>query len=119
MASSIPKSEQPGLFDSPTEDVRIEEVVLYALGDFQARGLLLEGRTLALDRLLAAFRRSFDEFGVEPLSDDMLAKQLARAGAKVDEVPSYVAKHPYRVTVGTELGARSLRFYRVRNSEAG
>lgn len=105
------KSLQPGLFDSAVENVRIDEVIRYALGDFQKRGLVLEERKLALDRLLGAFRRAFERFGIEPLEDSNLVDRLAESGAFIEEVPDYVAKHPYRVTVPAELAESSREFY--------
>lgn len=105
---------QPGLFESSADDVRIGEVVRFALGDFQSRGLELAGRRLALDRLLGAFRRAFEEFDIAPVADEDLASALKRAGALVEEVPGYVAKHPYRVTVSQALADDSLNFYRAR-----
>lgn len=109
---------QPGLFESSAEDVRIDEVVRFALGDFQSRGLELAGRRLALDRLLGAFRRAFEEFDIAPVADEELASAMKKAGVLVEEVPGYVAKHPYRVTVPKTLAAESLEFYRARQQEA-
>jgi hypothetical protein len=109
--------EQPGLFDAGAGNVRIEEVVRYALGDFQSRGLDLAGRKLALDRLLGAFKRSFERFGIEPLNDAELAEALSNAGALVEEVPGYVAKHPYRVTVPASLADAGLELFNERSSE--
>ncbi|HUF05335.1 MAG TPA: hypothetical protein VMM38_14320 [Aridibacter sp.] len=112
-------SEQPGLFDPPAEDAKIDEAVFWALGEFQSRGFELAGRRLALDRLLGAFRRAFEEFDLEPVEDSEIAERLRSAGADVEEVPAYVAKHPYRVTVRKQLSERSLKFYRDRADGAG
>lgn len=109
-----PETEQPGLFDSKAENDRIGEVVLYALGEFQERGFALENRRLALDRLLGAFRRASDEFDIELPSDSELAEALRTAGATVEEVPAYVAKHPFRVTVRNRLAKESREFLEVR-----
>lgn len=103
--------KQPGLFDPSEEDVRVEDLVRYALGDFQSRGFELSNRKLALDRLLGAFRRSFERFGAEPLDDASIAEALGESGALVEELPGYVAKHPFRVVVPEELAESSLRFY--------
>ena len=99
---------QPGLFDDVSENVLAESVVFYALADFQMRGFELVNRTLALDRLLGAFKRAFEHFDMEAIPDDELASSLRRLGAKVEQVPRYVAKHPFRVTVSEELAQRSL-----------
>ena len=53
---------QPTLFESNAETAQTEEVLLYALGDFQSRGLVLADRELPLDRLLGAFKRAFEHF---------------------------------------------------------
>lgn len=112
-------SEQPGLFDPPAGDARIDEALLWALGEFQARGFELSGRTLALDRLLGAFRRAFEEFGLEPADDPEIAERLRSAGAEVEEVPAFVAKHPFRVTVRRQLSEKSLKFYKDRAGGSG
>ena len=46
---------QPTLFESNLESAQTEEILLFALGDFQQRGFDLVDRELALDRLLGAF----------------------------------------------------------------
>ncbi|MCO6510179.1 MAG: hypothetical protein J5I65_05240 [Aridibacter famidurans] len=107
-------SEQPGLFDPPAVDERIGEAVLWALGEFQSRGFELAGRKLALDRLLGAFRRAFEEFDLENVPDSEIAERLRSAGAEVEELPGYVAKHPFRVTVRKQLSDASLNFYKDR-----
>lgn len=91
-----------------------KQIVLYALGEFQARGKLLAERELPLDRLLGALRRAAETFGVEDLSDEQAAKIFKSLGALVKQVPTFVAKHPYRVTVPNELAARALETYRKR-----
>jgi hypothetical protein len=102
---------QPGLFDSAAENVRIDEVIRCALGDFQQRGFDLAGRKLALDRLLGAFRRACDRFGLAPIEDSVLAARLSELGAVVEEVPQFVAKHPYRVTVPARLAESSRKYF--------
>ncbi len=102
---------QPGLFDRPSENYKIEEAVMFGLGDFQSRGLELANRKLAMDRLLGAFRRSFQKFGIGVPADAAIAECLTSIGAGVEEVPSYVAKHPYRITVPGPLARRSLEVF--------
>lgn len=85
-------------------------VVLYALGDFQARGKVLAERELPLDRLRGALRRAVEVFGADELDDEQAGTTLAALGARVRRVPSFVAKHPFRVTVPPELAARALSF---------
>ena len=102
---------QPQLFETKTQSSEIEKVLLYALGEFQARGLALAGRELPLDRLRGALRRAADELSVEELSDESSVAALESLGALVRRVPPFVAKHPYRVTVGAELSARAREFY--------
>jgi hypothetical protein len=90
------------------------EVVLYALGDFQARGKLLAGRDLPLDRLRGALRRAAEAFGCDELDDELAVQVLDALGAHVRRVPAFVAKHPYRVSVPADLAERSLSFLRER-----
>jgi hypothetical protein len=103
--------DQPTLFTPNPAD--IEQIILYALGDFQSRKKILAERELALDRLRGAFKRACEKFGSEELSDEDLARSLEKLGAKIVELPSFVAKHPFRVTVSNELAEKSLRFYKV------
>ena len=102
---------QPELFESDTKQTEIERVLLYALGEFQARKKALAERELALDRLRGAFKRAAEKFGVAELSDEKIAENLEKLGTKVVQVPSYVAKHPFRVTVSFETAERARRFY--------
>ncbi|HVG30203.1 MAG TPA: hypothetical protein VM864_10920 [Pyrinomonadaceae bacterium] len=88
-----------------------ERLALYALGEFQARGLALAGRELALDRLRGALRRAAEDLGVEELGDEASVAAFESLGARVRRVPPFVAKHPYRVTVGAELSQRAREFY--------
>lgn len=105
---------QPNFFEPQTKAhaIAAEQIVLHALGDFQARGKALAQRELPLDRLRGAMRRSAVAFGVDELTDEQLAATLNTLGANVRRVPAFVAKHPYRVTVQTELAERALQVYR-------
>lgn len=98
---------QPKLFEQPVERVSIEDVLLYALGDFQSRGKVLADRELALDRLHGAFLRAFEKFGIAELADEQIVEGLRNLGAKVVEVPSFVAKRPYRVVVSQAIANES------------
>ena len=102
---------QPELFEANTENVQIEHILLYALGEFQSRKKVLAERELALDRLRGAFKRAAEKFGVEELSDEKIAEGLEKLGANVKKVPSFVAKHPFRVTVSSEIAERAKQFY--------
>ena len=89
-----------------------EQVVMRALGDFQARGKVLVGRELPLDRLRGALRRAAEAFDVEEITDEQVVATLEALGANVRQVPSFVAKHPYRITVETELAERGSQVFR-------
>lgn len=102
---------QPTLFEAKTQNIEIERLLLYALGDFQSRKKVLAERELALDRLRGAFKRAAETFEVEEPTDELIAETLEKLGANVKRVPSFVAKHPFRVTVQTELAERALEFY--------
>jgi len=104
---------QENFFDreQKTSDVDVEQLTLYALGDFQARGKILVERDLPLDRLRGAFRRAAEKFGGEDLADEFLVAALDSLGAQVRRVPSFVAKHPFRVMVSRTLAERALAFY--------
>ena len=104
--------EQPTLFESNTENANIEQILLYALGDFQSRKKVLANRELALDRLRGAFKRATEKFGVSELSDEQIAENLKKLGANVKQVPSFVAKHPFRITVSHDLAAAANDFYK-------
>ena len=106
------QTNQPNLFDLPEKNVEVERVLLHALGEFQARGKLLAMRQLPLDRLRGAFKRAAEKFEIEELSDKTIAESLTKLGAKIVEVPSFVAKHPFRVTVQAELAEKAQDFYR-------
>ncbi|HEX8503107.1 MAG TPA: hypothetical protein VF659_21160 [Pyrinomonadaceae bacterium] len=88
-----------------------ERLLLYALGEFQARGLVLAGRDLPFDRLRGAFRRAAEAFGVEELGDEEAAAALGALGAQVRRVPSFVAKHPFRVVVPAPLAEKARAFF--------
>lgn len=100
---------QPTLFEQKSTDT--EKIILYALGDFQSRKKVLAERELALDRLRGAFKRAAEVFEVEEPGDELIAETLEKLGANVKKVPSFVAKHPFRVTVQTELAERAFEFY--------
>lgn len=100
---------QPTLFEPRV--VEVERLLLYALGEFQSRGKVLADRQLALDRLRGAFKRASEKFQTEELSDEKIAETLEKLGAKVIRKPSFVAKHPFRVTVQKELAQRASDAY--------
>jgi hypothetical protein len=106
MVSSM---RQPTLFEKRSGQGAIdtEQVVLFALGEFQARGKVLVQRDLPLDRLRGAFRRASEAHDIEELSDEDVVATLRALGAEVRQVPSFVAKHPFRVIVPVELAERS------------
>ncbi len=105
---------QQTFFDGEPPDggPEAERLVLYALGDFQARGLVLAGRDLPLDRLRGALRRAAETFGVAELDDEQAVEAMSALGARVRRVPSFFAKHPYRVTVPAPLAERAQDFLR-------
>ena len=101
--------EQPNLFDIKT--IEVENILLYALGEFQSRGKVLANRELALVRLRGAFKRAAEKFGAEEFSDEAIAKGLEKLGSKVIRVPNFVAKHPFRVTVQSDLAEKAKQIY--------
>src|SRR5215210_741112 len=105
---------QPTFFDkkSDPDAIGAEQIVLRALGDFQSRGKVLARRDLPLDRLRGALKRAAEAFDTEELSDEQAVAALRALGADVRQVPSFVAKHPFRVIVHTELAARAESAYR-------
>ena len=103
---------QPELFEPKTENTEIEKVLLYALGEFQARKKVLAERELALDRLRGAFKRAAEKFGTDELPDEKIAEHLEKLGAKVVRLQSFIAKHPFRVTVSNDLAFRAKVFYK-------
>jgi hypothetical protein len=104
---------QPTLFERQTtrSEIDLEQLVLYALGDFQSRGLLLAERDLPLDRLRGALKRAAETFGIDELDDEQAVRVLKSLGAHVRRVPAFVAKHPFRVTVPQELAERAQAVY--------
>ncbi|MDT5272584.1 MAG: hypothetical protein QOH49_4770 [Acidobacteriota bacterium] len=88
-----------------------ERLILYALGDFQERGKLLAGRDLPFDRLRGAFRRAAAALGAPELDDESVAMTLDALGANVRRVPTFVAKHPFRVIVPEPLAEKSRSFF--------
>lgn len=100
-------NEQQNLFEPANGAIKNEDIILFALGDFQSRGKVLAMRELALDRLRGAVKRASEKFGVDELNDTQIAESLETLGAKVKKVPSFVAKHPYRVTVSEALAERA------------
>jgi hypothetical protein len=105
---------QPTFFDkeSPAGDREAERILLYALGDFQERGLVLAERDLPFDRLRGAFRRAAEAFGITEFTDEEVVAALAALGANVRRVPTFFAKHPFRVVVHTPLAERARAFFR-------
>ena len=113
---------QPTFFDKGAGDdgqaPDTESVVLHALGEFQARGKLLADRDLPLDRRRGALRRACDARGVPLLDDEQAAAAFGELGAQVRRVASFVAKHPFRVTVPRGLAERASEFFtRLSDSE--
>jgi hypothetical protein len=90
----------------------LDRVVLYAFADFQLRGKTLAERELPLDRLRGALRRAAEVFGVAELSDETAAATIQTLGGRVRRVPPYVAKHPFRITIPTEVAERARELYR-------
>jgi hypothetical protein len=91
----------------------LESVVLYAFADFQLRGKTLAERELPLDRLRGALRRAAEVFGVAELNDEDAAATIQALGGRVRRVPPYVAKHPFRITIPTELAERARGLYQA------
>jgi hypothetical protein len=73
--------------------------------------LELVGRDLPFDRLRGAFRRAAEAFGVDELGDEETAAALAALGAQVRRVPTFFAKHPFRVVVPAPLAERARAFF--------
>jgi len=104
--------KQTELFaETKTADAVVtDRIVLYALADFQLRGKTLVERELPLDRLRGALRRAAEVFGVAELSDDDAVSTIQKLGGRVRRVPPYVAKHPFRITIPTEVAERAKQF---------
>lgn len=109
---------QPSLFDSPNAAVPVEDVILYALGEFQARGHTLAGRELALDRLHGAIERACLRFSIEEIQDDATASLLSGLGARVVAIPQFFAKRPFRVTIPQTLADEAAAVYRQLNGKS-
>jgi len=105
--------EQPSLFEAESAAPDSERILLYALGEFQSRGKILAGRELALDRLRGAFKRAAEKFGAEEFADEQIVKGLEKLDAKIIQVPSFVAKHPYRITIYEMLATRAFEFFKA------
>jgi hypothetical protein len=103
---------QPTFFDKEIASggADVERIVLYALGDFQARGKVLVERDLPFDRLRGALRRAAEAFGHPELEDEQAAAALGALGGRVRRVPTFFAKHPFRVTVPSVLAERARVF---------
>ena len=109
--------EQPNLFEVETSAPEIERILLYALGEFQSRGKVLANRELALDRLRGAFKRAAERFGAAEFSDEEITKGLEKLDAKIVQVPSFVAKHPFRITIYQSLANRAVEFFKTENDK--
>jgi hypothetical protein len=96
----------------------LDRLVLYAFADFQLRGKALAERELPLDRLRGALRRAAEVFGVAELSDETAAQAIQALGGRVRQVPPYVAKHPFRITIPAELAERARELYRDQETRA-
>ncbi|HYH87438.1 MAG TPA: hypothetical protein VEX60_18435 [Pyrinomonadaceae bacterium] len=104
---------QPNFFEKENSSGETDaaRVVLFALGDFQARGKVLAERDLPFDRLRGAFRRAAEAFGTDELGDEQTATALTSLGANVRRVPTFFAKHPFRVVVPASLADRAREFF--------
>lgn len=105
---------QPTLFESQSKQsatVEDERLVLYALGNFQARGKVLVERDLPLDRLRGALKRASEAFGVHELEDERAVAALSALGAQVQRRHSFAAKHPYHIIVPRDLAEQASRAY--------
>jgi hypothetical protein len=105
---------QPTFFDKSENDsaADLPRLVLYALGEFQARGKVLAERELPLDRLRGALRRAAAAFGTDEPDDEAAAAALGELGARVRRVPTFFAKHPFRVLASQELAERAHAFFK-------
>ncbi len=101
-------TKQQGLFTRPERSrAADEQLVLHALGEFQQRGKVLADRELPIDRLRGALRRQAARTETTELTDEQFAEILGALGARVQRVPSFIAKHPFRVTVPASLAERA------------
>jgi len=99
--------------------VAADHIVLYALADFQLRGKTLAERELPLDRLRGALRRAAEVFGVAELSDDDAVSTIQILGGRVQRVPPYVAKHPFRITIPAAVAEHAKQFFQDYNADKG
>ena len=104
--------DQPTLYEQNADDIELETVLLYALGDFQSRGHQLAGRELALDRLHGAFLRACERYGIGMPEDKVIADELISIGADVIELPRFMAKRPFRITVSKEIADKAETFFK-------
>ena len=111
MQSKREMNGQPNLFEIENDAPEIEKILLFALGEFQSRGKVLADRELALDRLRGAFRRASEKFQTEDLADETIVDLLEKMGAKIVRKQSFVAKHPFRVTISTDLAEQAKTVY--------
>ncbi|NNF00354.1 MAG: hypothetical protein HKN25_15140 [Pyrinomonadaceae bacterium] len=110
------KVDQPSLFETEKKDEESVKVILFALGEFQSRGFELIDRELPLDRLRGAFKRGTESFGMEEFSDEKIAGILEGIGATVKKIPSYVATHPFRITVSAEIAGHASKVFETEKS---
>ena len=112
-------SGQPGLFDQKPDDANIETIVLFGLGEFQSRGFELIGRRLPLDRLRGAFKRAAAELDLPEPADKTIVGALERLGGEVMQLPGFVAKHPFRITIRKALAEMAAERYRQLRDRRG
>ncbi|MER3632581.1 MAG: hypothetical protein C4325_10810 [Blastocatellia bacterium] len=93
-------SPQGTLLDTARPSVKVETVVLYALGDFQARWL-------PFDRLRGAFSRASKQLGCEVAPIQDILAELKYIGAEIIDLPDFMAKWPYRIRIPDELARRA------------
>lgn len=109
-------SRQPTLFDTPGPKIDLENVILFALGEFQARGHRLAGRTLPFDRLRGSFRRAIEFLNTPETSETQIIAALNDLGATVTRLPDFVAKWPFRISISDDLAERAaLRYSAIKN----
>ncbi len=121
MAEQQTSTQQPNLFEPKSGGAKSsvideQQLILYALGEFQARGKVLAGRDLPLDRLRGALKRAAETFSQDELDDERAVAVFTALGAFVKRVPTFVAKHPYRVTVPAHLAEHALAVYQQLSS---
>jgi hypothetical protein len=104
-------SRQPTLFETPRATVELQTVIIFALGDFQARGHDLAGRQLPFDRLRGAFRRACSKFFVPEPQEKEILNILNGLGAQIIEMPDFVAKWPFRIIISEDLAKLAAETY--------